>query len=282
MIYTILIQGLLYSLLALGCYITFNLLKYPDLTVEGSFVLGATVGAILINMGVNPIIACFIAIISGSIAGLITGLLNVYGKINDLLASIITTTALYTVNMVLMNHRANVSIARKTTIFNSVELFDLNIQKVIISLLIVALVFLVLRWFLSSRLGMFLRATGNNSSFVTSMGGNFNLCKIIGLSIANALAALSGCLIMQNQLFVDIGMTSGIVVLGFSVSILGITFASKTHLISPLIWIIIAGIVYQGIIGLALQINFHPNYLKAIMAAILAVILIADRRQCYD
>ena len=129
---------------------------------------------------------------------------------------------------------------------------------------------------------MLLRATGTNSGFVTSMGGNFNLCKIVGLGIANALAALSGCLIMQNQLFVDIGMTSGIVVLGFSISILGITFASKMRLISPLIWIIIAGIAYQAIIGLALQINFHPNYLKAIMATILAVILIADRRKCYD
>lgn len=243
---------------------------------------GQQCGAVLINAGINPILACLIAIISGLLAGFITGILNIYGKINDLLSSIITSTALYTVNMVLMNHRANVSIARKTTIFNGVEFFDLDIQKIIISFAIIVLVCLVIRWFLNSRFGMLLRATGTNSNFVTSMGGNCNLCKIIGLGIANSLAALSGCLIMQNQLFVDIGMTSGIVVLGFSISILGVTFASKMRLFSPIIWIVIAGIVYQSVIGLALQINFHPNYLKAIMAIILAIVLIIDRRKCYD
>jgi putative ABC transport system permease protein len=257
-------------------------LKFPDLTVEGSFVLGATVGAVLINAGANPLLVCIVAILAGSLAGLTTGLLHVCGKIKDLLASIITTTALYTVNMVIMSHRSNISIARKKTVFNELSLFDINLQKVFIALIIVTIVFLALRWFLGSRFGMLLRATGTNSKFVTSMGGNINLCKIVGLSVSNALASLCGCLIMQNQFFVDIGMTSGIVVIGFATSILGITFASKIRLISPMIWIIIAGIIYQTVIALALQINFHPNYLKAIMATILAVILILDRRSSYD
>lgn len=207
MIYTILIQGLIYSLLALGCYITFSLLKFPDLTVEGSFVLGGTVGAILINMGINPFIACLLAIFAGTLAGFITGMLHVYGKIMDMLSSIITTTALYTVNMVIMGHRANVSIARKTTIFNIVNLVDINIQKIIVTLVIVIITYLILHWFLNSKFGMLLRATGTNNKFVTSMAGNINLYKIVGLCIANGLASFAGCLIMQNQLFVDIGMT---------------------------------------------------------------------------
>ena len=282
MIYTILTQGLIYSLLALGCYITYTLLNFPDLTVEGSFVLGGTVGAILINAGVNPLWACLIAIFAGAGAGLITGTLHVFGKIMGLLASIITTTALYSVNMVIMQHRANISIARNKTVFNSLQIMDINLQKLIIALVVITLSYLALRWFLNSRFGMLLRATGTNGNFVTSMGGNINICKIAGLSLSNALAALCGCLIMQNQLFVDIGMTSGITVIGFATSILGLTFANKLKRLTTMLWIIIASIVYQSVISLALQVNFHPSYLKLIMAVILAFILVIDRRQNRD
>ena len=279
MIYTILTQGLIYALLAIGCYITFTLLKFPDLTVEGAFVLGGTCGAMLINGGMNPVLACFIALISGAAAGCVTGLLHIWGKITDLLASIITATALYTVNMVVMRHRANVSIARKTNIFNSLNLLPINLQKVIIALVIIAVIYLVLRWFFASRFGMMLRATGTNPGFVTSMGGNIDVYKVVGLAVSNSLAALCGCLIMQNQLFVDIGMSSGILVIGFATSILGLTFASKMRLLVPMIWIVVASIVYQAVIALALQVNFSPDYLKLIMATILAIILIIDRRR---
>jgi len=282
MIYTVLTQGLIYSLLALGCYITYTLLNFPDLTVEGSFVLGGTVGAVLINTGVNPLLACLIAILMGAGAGFITGLLHVFGKIMGLLASIITTTALYTVNMVIMNHRANISIARNKTIFYSLQVLDINSQKVFIAFIVIIFAYLILRWFLNSRFGMLLRATGTNSSFVTSMGGNINISKIVGLSVSNALASLCGCLIMQNQLFVDIGMTSGIAVIGFATSILGVTFANKLKWLTPMLWIIIASIIYQSVISFALQVNFHPSYLKLIMAIILAFIMVIDRRQNRD
>ena len=282
MICSVLTQGLIYSLLAIGCYITYTLLNFPDLTVEGSFVLGGTVGAVLINTGANPLFACLITILVGAGAGCATGILHVFGKIMGLLASIITTTALYTVNMVIMNHRANISISRNKTLFYSIQIWDIILQKVFISFVVVILVYVFLRWFLNSRFGMLLRATGTNSSFVTSMGGNINISKVVGLGVSNALASLCGCLIMQNQLFVDIGMTSGIAVIGFATSILGVTFANKLKWLTPMLWIIIASIIYQSVISFALQIDFHPSYLKLIMAIILAFILIIDRRQNSD
>jgi len=276
---SILQQGLIYGLIALGVYISYKILDFPDLTVDGSYALGASVAAILIISGVNPWLACFIALCCGSAAGIITGLLHVYGKITNLLCGIITMTALYTVNIVVMG-MPNRSIAGQANIFRAMWL-DLIPNTAIARLILIAtmvlFIKLILDWFFTTKRGMLIRAVGSNPQLVTSIGGDIGVNKIIGLSISNGLVAFAGSLMAQLQNFADVGMSSGVIILGLTAVILGITISKTFKFITGSTAAIIGAIIYQAVIGTALFLGMPTTFLRMTMAVLLVLILISGR-----
>lgn len=282
MLFTILNQGLIYGLLALGVYITYKILDFPDLTVDGSLTLGATTACMLIVHGVNPILACLVAMIAGSLAGAVTGCLHVFGKISNLLSSIITMTMLYSINLKIMDSKANVSIAGKDNIYNMLDLLSPNLQKLIIILIVIIAIKLLLNVIMNSKFGLLFRSVGTNPALVTSMGASVGAFKIIGLAISNSLVALAGALIMQLQLYADIGMAQGPIVLGLTCTILGLSISSKLKFLEPSWAVIIGSIIYQAIIVVALFLGLPPIYLKFTMAVLLILLLVLGRRNHND
>lgn len=267
---TVLEQGLIFAIMALGLYITYQLLDFPDLTTDGSFVLGAAITVNLIVNEVNPFIACFIALIGGMLAGMMTGILNVYFEIKNLLAGILMMTALYTINLKIMG-KANVSLSGLTTIFTGIQ------YKLVIILPIVIIVGLLLYLFLKTRLGYVLKATGDNSQMVTSLGVDNGKIKIIGIALANGLIALSGSMLAQSQNFADITMGTGIIVIGLASIIIGTSLRKKIA-DSTVLFVVIGAICYQIIVALALKFGFAATDLKLASALITASILIVNNK----
>ena len=218
---TILEQGLIYGILALGVYITYKILDFPDLTVDGSFPLGAALTATMITRGVHPILTLPASFLIGVLAGVCTGLIHVKFKVRDLLSGIIMMTALYTVNLRIAG-RANLPIYNMTTLFDND--FVRNVFKgglaqfsnVIIILVITLVMKFLLDWYMSTKSGYLLRAVGDNETIVTSMGVDKGITKIIGLAIANGLCSLSGCIFAQQQRYFDISMGTGTMVIGLA------------------------------------------------------------------
>ena len=210
-------EGLAYGLVALGVYLTFRVLSFPDLTVDGSFPLGGAVAAILIVAGANPWLATLAALGAGIAAGLCTSLLNTQLRINALLAGILMMVALYSINLVIMG-RANISLLREVTVFDQVSSWtgiDNSVAVSIIFMVVGIIVILVLLdWFLHTEIGLALRATGENQQMVRGLGANTDLTTILGVALSNGLVALSGALISQNQGFADAGMGIGMIVMG--------------------------------------------------------------------
>ena len=278
-IVSILQQGLIYGLIALGVYISYKILDFPDLTVDGSYALGASVAAVLIISGVNPWLACIIALLCGCVAGVITGLLHVYGKITNLLCGIITMTALYSVNIVVMG-TPNRSIAGHRNIFRDEWLNiipNTAIARLILIAAMVVIIKLILDWFFTTKRGMLIRAVGSNPQLVTSIGGDIGVNKIIGLSISNGLVAFAGSLMAQLQNFADVGMSSGVIILGLTAVIMGITISKTLKVITGSTAAIVGAIVYQADIGTALFLGMPTTFLRLTMASLLVVILISSR-----
>jgi len=275
-IISILQQGLIFGIIALGVYISFKILDFPDLTVDGSYALGASVAAISILAGIDPRIACLFALICGLMAGIITGLLHVYGKITNLLCGIITMTALYSVNLVIMG-RPNISLAGQPNLFRGgVFGSDANMRLFLIVIILV-IIKLILDWFFRTKKGMLIRAVGSNPQLVTSIGGNVGTYKIIGLSISNGLVALAGSLMAQLQNFADVGMSVGVIVLGLTSVILGITISKGLKFISGSTAAIFGAVIYQAVIGTALFLGMPTAYLRLTMATLLVAILLLGR-----
>ena len=278
-IVSILQQGLIYGFIALGVYISYKILDFPDLTVDGSYALGASVAAILIISGVNPWLACLIALLCGCVAGIITGLLHVYGKITNLLCGIITMTALYSVNIVVMG-MPNKSIAGYRNIFRDEWLNiipNTAIARLALIAAMVVVIKLILDWFFTTKRGMLIRAVGSNPQLVTSIGGDIGVNKIIGLSISNGLVAFAGSLMAQLQNFADVGMSSGVIILGLTAVIMGITISKTFKVITGSTAAIVGAIVYQAVIGTALLLGMPTTFLRLTMATLLVVILISGR-----
>jgi len=276
---SILQQGLIYGIIALGVYISYRVLDFPDLTVDGSYALGASVAAVSIISGVDPWLACLLALLSGCVAGVVTGALHVFGRITNLLCGIITMTALYSVNLVVMG-RPNISLAGKPNIFRS-GFFGLlssgtTIKLTFIILLVVAIK-LILDWFFGTKMGMLIRAVGSNPQLVTSTGGNIGAYKIIGLSISNSLVSLAGAVMCQSQNYSDVGMSSGIIIMGLTAVILGITISKSLKFITGSTASIVGAVIYQAVIGTALYLGMPTTYLRLIMAVLLVVILVTSR-----
>lgn len=273
--------GLIYGLVALGVYLTFRILNFPDLTVDGSFPLGAAVSISMIYAGYNPVFATFAAIIAGAIAGLITGILATRFKILDLISGIITMTALYSVNIRIMQGKPNISIMNQSTIITDLKawvspylgMFSLSV----ILIVLIALIIYILYRFLSSQLGLAIRATGNNATMARANGISDHLMVLIGLALSNGLIALGGSLFAQENAFSDVNMGIGTIIAGFASVILGEAFIPARRLKYQLLACILGAIVYRTIVAFALNgsdFGLEATDLNLVTAVILTVALV--------
>lgn len=259
--------GLLYALMALGVYITFRILDFPDLTVDGSFTTGGAIAAIMISNGYSPLLACLTAFVGGLAAGACTGLLHTKGKINGLLSGILMMIALYSVNMRIMG-KPNISLLGVDTLFT-------NISPFVLMLIIVIVLKLLLDAFLHTDLGLALRATGDNARMIRSLGANTDTTTILGLSLSNGLVALSGALIAQQSGFADISMGIGMIVIGLASVIIGEAIFGARTVFWATLAAVLGSIVYRIVVALALQVEWlKSSDLKLITAIIVIVALV--------
>jgi len=284
LIVSTLTQGLIYSLLSYGVYITYKVLDFPDLTVDGSFPLGAAVTAVLLTRGVDPYLAIPIVIAVGALAGLATGLIHVKLNVRDLLAGIITMTALFSINLQIAG--SNLIIGRDIdTIFSAgptmalLGSFSLIYRKLIISIIIAVLFKLLLDAYFKTRSGPLLRAVGDNSVLVTTLAKDKGSVKIIGLVISNALVALAGGIVCQEQRAFSITMGTGQVVFGLATVIIGMTLFRKLGFVKGTTAVMAGSILYKSCIQAAISMGMPANLLKFITAALFLVILVIGNQQ---
>ena len=265
--------GVIYAIMSLGVFISFRTLNMPDLTVDGSFVLGAAVSAVLCTAG-RPLAGSILALAAGALAGSVTALLHTKLKIQPILSGILTMLALYSINLKVMGNRANIPLLNQKTIFNLPEWMPgPDYAALIISLLLLFTVMILLYFFLKTKIGLVLRATGDNEQMVRALGVSTDLTKLIGLALANALVALSGALIAQYQSFADVGMGIGMVIIGLASVIIGEAIFGTSNLLRRLIAVILGSIVYRLAIAFALELGMPPTDLKLISAVIVCAAL---------
>jgi putative ABC transport system permease protein len=262
----ILEQGLIFSIVAIGVYITYKILDFPDLSVDGTFTLGAAVAAICLTKGVNPYIASSLALISGCLAGAVTGLLHVKLKITNLMSGILVMIALYSINLRIMG-KANIPLFGKTTIFTG------NMKPIIIIVIFAIFVKVLLDLFLKTKLGFILKAVGDNEQLVTSLSVNKDTVKVIGLMISNGLVALAGAMMAQNQGFADIGMGIGTVVMGLAAVIIGESIFGRLNIIQATTTAMLGSIVYKAAVAGTLELGLSPNDLRLVTAIIVIIAL---------
>ncbi|MGO3201602.1 MAG: ABC transporter permease [Ruoffia tabacinasalis] len=268
-------QGILWGIMGLGLYISFRILRFADLTSEASFTLGAASAVTLITMGVNPIIATFASIITGMLAGLVTGLLTTYFDIPALLASIISLTGFYSINLRVMGS-PNLSLRGFDTIYSYLsEVIDsVQYQRAIVGLIVVLLVILFMTYLFKTDLGQAIIATGDNEIMAASFGIKTNTMKRLALMFANGFIALSGALVAQDNGFSDVQMGTGTVVVAMSSIVIGeVIFRKQMKLSGRFISIVVGSVIYRLIIVFVLQLGFNPNDFRLISALVLAIFL---------
>ncbi|MDO4169973.1 MAG: ABC transporter permease [Lachnospiraceae bacterium] len=279
-------QGLIYGIMALGIYITYKILDFPDLTVDGSFPLGAAITVVLIMKGVNPYVTLLAAAFVGALSGIVTGIIHVKFKVRDLLSSIIVMTALYSVNLRIAG-KANVALFGQDTIFKNDfinRIFDgaLSPYKTVIIILIITLVAkILLDAYLITRSGYLLRAVGDNETIVTSLAKDSGKVKIVGLAIANALVALAGCVMAQQQRFFDVSMGTGTMVIGLASVIIGTKIFKNMTKVKATSAVIVGSIIYKGCVAAAIYVGLSATDMKLITSTLFLVILIItmDRKK---
>ena len=271
-------QGLIYSLISFGIYITYKILDFPDLTVDGSFPLGAAVTAVGLTRGVNPYLTLPIAMLVGAAAGLCTGLIHVKVKVRDLLAGIITMTALFSINLQIAG--SNLTVDRGTdTIFTAaptMTLFGgvaLLYRKLIVSFLIVLLLKLLLDAYFRTKSGLLLTAVGDNETLVTTLAVDKGRMKILGLVLSNAFVSLSGALVCHEQRSFSATMGTGQMVFGLAAVIIGTTIFRKLDFVRGTTAVIVGSVIYKACIQAAISLGLPANLLKLITAALFLVIL---------
>lgn len=271
-------QGLIYGIMAIGVYMTFRILDFADLTVDGSLTLGAAVSSRMIVIGYNPFLTLIFATIAGGISGSITGFLNTRLKIAPLLSGILTMTSLWSINLRIMG-RPNIPLLSDKTIFDIFKLpFNVaGYEELILILIVVVAVLITLIFFLKTKLGYALRATGDNPAMVRSMAINTENIKMIGLILANSFVALSGSLICQYQSFADISMGIGTIIAGLASVIIGEVIIGKDSFYFIIPGIIIGSILYRASISFALMSGFAASDLKLLTALIVIIFLSAPR-----
>jgi putative ABC transport system permease protein len=269
-------EGLAFGFVAIGVYLTFRVLAFPDLTVDGSFALGGAVAAVLIVNDVNPFLATLAAVGAGLLAGLTTSLLNTKLKIPALLASILVMVALYSINLRIMG-RSNLPLLRETTIFSLASRLPgletrLAYQLAVAGVLAV-IIFFILNWFLRTEIGLALRATGDNEQMVRGAGVDTDKTTILGVSIANGLIAFSGAVIAQGQGFSDVNMGIGMIIIGLASVIIGEALFRPKGVARLLLAALGGTFVYRLVISIALRLGMRAGDLKLITAVIVIVAL---------
>ena len=268
-------QGVLWGLMTLGLFITYKILNFADLTVDGSFALGGSVSAILITSGFSPYLSLVIAFFAGSLAGLVTGLLHTKLKIPGILAGILTMIALYSVNIRVMG-QANIPLLGQETMLTLTSSFGLSktLGSLFIGSIFSAIVIAILYWFFGTELGSAIRATGSNEKMVQALGINTESMKNIGLMLSNALVAFSGALVAQSQGYADVGMGTGTIVIGLASIIIGeVIFGKRFSFWYRLMSVVFGSILYRIIIAIVLQLGMKSTDLKLLTAVIVALAL---------
>jgi len=270
-------EGLVFGFVAIGVYLTFRVLGFPDLTVDGSFTLGAAITGVLIVIGVNPFLATLAAFGVGLCAGLATSLLNTKLRIPALLAGILMMVALYSINLRVMGG-ANISLLREVTIFDQVsEWLGLGAGitlSLILTGALAVIVFFILNWFLRTETGLALRATGDNEQMVRGLGADTDMTTIIGVSISNGLVALAGAVVAQGQGFADVGMGIGMIVMGLASVIIGEALFRPRGVARLLLAVLCGTFVYRLMITIALRLGMAPGDLKLITALLVIIALV--------
>lgn len=259
-------QSFILAIMVLGVYISYKILDFPDMTVDGSFPLGGAVSATLIIHGVNPIISLLVAMIAGALAGLVTGMIHVKLKVTNLLAGIIVMTGLYSVNLRIMG-KSNIPL------FMSKHLFNGSVSSIVVILIFLIIVKLAIDFLLKTKFGFVLKALGDNESLISSLGLNENSLKLYGLMIANSLVALSGGILAQYQGFADVGMGTGTIITGLASIIIGEAVIGKKKIIGATTMVIIGAIIYRAIIALSLKFGMNASDLKLITSVLVVVII---------
>ena len=261
---TVLEQGLIFGILALGVYLTYKVLDFADLSVEGTFPLGAAITAFLLTQDITPLLAVLISFLGGMLAGAVTGILHVKLKITNLLSGILVMSGLYSINLRIMG-KANIPL------FNEERIFSGAIPILLTIVIIVVCVKIIVDLFLKTKFGFMIKATGDNPQLVTTLGVNLGWVKIVCLMVSNGLVALAGSLSAQYQGFADVGMGTGTIVIGLAAVIFGEAILKKARWILPTTMAIIGAILYQGCTAIALQLGFPATDLKLLSALIVTL-----------
>ena len=259
-------QSLIFAIMVLGVYISFRILNFPAMTVDGTFPLGAAISAKLLTLGVNPYLTLLVALVAGAVAGAVTGLIHVKLKVKDLLAGILVMTALYSVNLRVMG-KSNIPLFEEDNIFNT----EYSMMITIVVLILISK--FLLDYLLKTKFGFALKALGDNENLIVSLGLNEEKYKIYGLMIANAFVAFSGAVLAQYQGFADVGMGTGIIVIGLASIIIGDTLFGKRRKLAGTTIVIIGSILYRGVIAVTLSMGMDASDLKLITSVIVIVIL---------
>lgn len=277
-------QGFIYALLSYGVYITYKILDFPDLTVDGSFPLGAAVTAIMLVKGVNPFVTLLAALFIGAVAGSVTGFIHVKLGVRDLLAGIITMTALFSINLQIAG--SNLAIERSIdTIFTSGPIMaimgnsSLIYRKFVVALILAVVVKLILDWYLKTKSGLLLRAVGDNATLVTTLAKDKGNVKLLGLVIANALVALSGAVVCQEQRAFSSTMGTGQVVFGLAAVIIGTTLFRKLSFVKATTAVLVGSVFYKACIQVAISLGLPANLLKLATAVLFLVVLVLGNKQ---
>lgn len=281
-------EGFMYAVLAMGLYITYSILDFPDLSVDGTMPFGAIVTGVLIIKGFNPWLCIIISFLLGAAAGAVTGILHVKFKIRDLLCGILTYTSLLTVNLVVVaagtDGMSIASFFRMPTIFNTFpatlipeKIGGFSLRILVMSLVIAVIVKFVLDLYLKTKSGLLLRAAGDNSQYVTLLAQNPGKSKIIGLCLGNGFAAVSGSVIAQAKGSADPQMGVGMVVLGLASVIIGLSLFRKCSFMKATTMVILGSVAYKACLSIALALGLPTNYLKLLMAVIFTAAIVLSR-----
>ena len=269
--------GLIYGFLAIGIYISFRIMNIPDLTAEGSFTFGLVVAAVFADLG-HPILGIVLALAAGALAGVVTGALNVYLRIPAILAGILTMSGLYSVNLLTMDSKANLTLIGVDTIFSlTASIFggDLDLAKTLVNLVLVALAVFLIYTFFKTRIGLSIRATGDNEYMVRASSINIGVTKILALALSNAIIALSGGILAQYQQFADISSGVGMLVVGLASVIIGEAFLGQRGILCGLCAAVLGSIIYRLLIALAYQTNIFPSAAFRLISAVIVTIALA-------
>lgn len=269
--------GFIYGILALGIYITFRILGLPDLTADGSFTLGMSISAALTVTG-HPYLGIVAAMAAGAAAGCITGLLQTKLGIHPILSGILTMSGLYTVNLLILGSRSNVSLIGTDSIFEHLRMFSAMSKeagKTVLPVISCVLCALVLIWFFRTHLGLCIRATGNNEDMVRASSINVDAMKILAFAISNGCIALSGAVLAQYQGYADLSSGTGTVVVGLASVIIGEVFYGRRSVVIGFLSAVTGAVIYRFIIALALKTDFFPAYALKLVSAVIVVIALS-------